>query len=82
MYNPDTVSLLTITMSKLLRINVQHTVVKGYHYFKIKPPKALFVEVHVYTMFTHVHIKMQLVWMPPFNELPTKLYNFTCKAPF
>jgi len=41
-------------MSILFRINVQHTVIKVYHYFKIKPPKALFVEVD--TMFTHINI--------------------------
>ena len=49
------ISLLAITMSKLFRINVQHTVIKGYHYFKINPPKTLSVEID--TMFTHIHIK-------------------------
>ena len=35
MYKPiQTISSLTITISKLFRINVQHTVIKGYHYFK------------------------------------------------
>jgi len=56
------------------------TWLKRYNYFKIKPPKALFVEVH--TMFTHMHIKMQLMWIPPFNELPAKLYKCTCKTHF
>ena len=66
MYKPD----------KLLYINVQHTVIKGYHFSKIKSQNALFVEVD--TMFTHMHIKTQLSWMPPFNEQPAKLYNCIC----
>jgi len=85
MFKPYTANLFIdygITMSKLFGINVQYTVIKIYHYryFKIKPPKALFVEEH--TMFTHRYIKMQLVWIPPFNELPAKLYNCTCKTHF
>jgi len=39
--------------------DISPPLIKRYHYFKIKPPNALFVEVH--TMFTHMHIKMQLV---------------------
>ena len=60
------ISSLTITMSKLFGINVQYTVIKRYRYFKIKPLTALFEEVH--TLFTHMHIKMQLVWVPPQSE--------------
>jgi len=30
------------------------------------------------TMLTHIQIKMQLGWMPPFNKLPTKLYIKFC----
>jgi len=69
MFKPDTANLFIdygITMSKSFGINVQYTVIKRYPYFKIKPPKALFVEVH--TMFTLMHIKMQLVWIPPFKD--------------
>jgi len=51
---------LTITIGKLFRINVQHTVIKGYHYFKIKPPKALYVEVD--TMFTHMYTVVLLIF--------------------
>ena len=54
MFKPGTANLFIdcgITISKLFGINVQYTVIKRYHYFKIKPPKALFLEVHtmVYT---------------------------------
>jgi len=69
-----------IAMSKMLGINVQYTVIKRYHYLKIKPPKALLVKVH--TMFTHMPIKMKLLWIPPFNVLPAMLYISTCKIHF
>jgi len=83
LFKPDTANLFIdycITMSKLFGINVQYTVIKRYYYFEIKPPKALFVKVH--TLFTHMHIKMQLVWTPPFNELVGKAVQLYLKDAF
>jgi len=63
-------------MNNLLRINLQHSVIKGYHYFKIKPPKDVSLQVDL--EYTNVHdVNAALVWVPALNELPTELHNAT-----
>ena len=78
MYKPDTVTRFTDYY------NVQNkcttSINESISLFKIKLSKALFMKV--YTMLTHIQIKMQLGWMPPFNKLPTKLYICSWKMTF
>jgi len=70
MYKPDTDTLFTDyhNVQKKCTASINESI----SLFKIKPSNDLFVKVD--TILTHIQIKMQLGWMPPFNKLPTKLY--------
>jgi len=63
-------------MTNLLRLNLQHSGIKGYHHFKIKPSKNVSLQVDL--EYTNVHdVNAALVWVPSLNELPTELHNAT-----